>query len=144
MTHTYTARPVSAPRFGGILWRIVRHTNTLMLPLAGKRWNPIFAVVVHRGRRSGRLYSTPVAARRVSGGFVISLSFGAHVDWYQNLVAAGGGNIRWRGREYAVGAPAEVDVATGIAAFDPVQRFFLRLGAIHGFVRVADAGTIAS
>jgi hypothetical protein len=34
-----------------------------MLPLAGKRWNPIFAVAEHRGRKSGRQYVTPVAAR---------------------------------------------------------------------------------
>jgi deazaflavin-dependent oxidoreductase (nitroreductase family) len=144
MTHAQTALHVSSPRFGGILWRIVRHTNALMLPLAGKRWNPIFAVVIHRGRRSGRTYSTPVAARRVEDGFVISLSFGAQVDWYRNLVAAGGGILRWRGRDFVVTEPTAVDSATGLTAFNAVQRFFLRLGAIHSYVRMADAGAVAS
>jgi deazaflavin-dependent oxidoreductase (nitroreductase family) len=144
MTHAQTALHVSSPRFGGMLWRIVRHTNALMLPLAGKRWNPIFAVVIHRGRRSGRTYSTPVAARRVGDGFVISLSFGAQVDWYKNLVAAEGGVLRWRGRDFVVTEPTAVDSATGLTAFNAVQRFFLRLGAIDSYVRMADAGAVAS
>jgi deazaflavin-dependent oxidoreductase (nitroreductase family) len=137
---TVAARPAPAPRFGGLLWRITRRTNALMLPLAGKRWNPVFAVVVHRGRRSGIVYATPVAARRHKAGFVISLAFGAQVDWYRNLVAAGGGIVRWRGREFSVSAPQAVDPTAGVEAFHPIQRFFLRLGRIDGFVHLADAG----
>jgi deazaflavin-dependent oxidoreductase (nitroreductase family) len=109
------------------------------MPLAGKRWNPIFAVVEHLGRTSGRYYATPVAARRVADGFVISLAFGAQVDWYRNLQNAGGGTIRWRGRPYRVTAPEQLDAATAQATFHPVQRFFLRLAAVDGFVRVHDA-----
>lgn len=129
---------VPGPRFGGILWRAARFTSPMTMPLAGKRWNPIFAVVEHRGRRSGRHYATPVAARRIAGGFVISLAFGAHVDWYRNLLAAGTGTIRWRGDAYRVSRPERIDVAAGIAAFHPVQRFLLRLAGVDGYVRVAD------
>src|SRR5437879_4644534 len=96
------------PRFGGLLWRLSRLTKSLTLPLAGKRWNPIFAVVEHRGRRTGRAYATPVAARRTDGGFLITLAFGAQVDWYRNLLAADGGVIRWRGHAYRVTAPERV------------------------------------
>ncbi len=56
-----TAGPAPKPRFGGVLWRISRLTRPAMLPLAGKRWSPIFAVVGHRGRKTGRVYRTPVA-----------------------------------------------------------------------------------
>ena len=79
------------PRFGGLFWSLARPMSRLTMPLAGKRWNLIFAVVEHRGRRSGRVYSTPVAARRTPGGFIVSLAFGAQVDWHRNLLAAGGG-----------------------------------------------------
>lgn len=130
--------PALAPRFGGIFWRISRLTNPVMLPLAGKRWNPIFAVVEHRGRKSGRPYAAPVAARRTADGFVISLAFGAHVDWYRNLVAARGATIRWRGRAYRVSAPETIDAATGLAAFHPIQRLLLRVGSVGGYVRVTD------
>jgi deazaflavin-dependent oxidoreductase (nitroreductase family) len=111
------------------------------MPLAGKRWNPVFAVVLHEGRRTGRRYATPVAARRVAGGFVISLAFGAQVDWYRNLLAAGGARIRWRGREYEIGAPETIDRQTGRAAFHPIQRLALRVGGIDGYIRVADEPT---
>jgi deazaflavin-dependent oxidoreductase (nitroreductase family) len=130
--------PVPAPRFGGVLWRIARFTNPAMLPLAGSRWNPIFAVVEHRGRRSGRSYAAPVAARRIPGGFVVSLAFGAQVDWYRNLLAADGGTIRWRGDAYRVAAPTRIDAAAALAAFHPVQRLLLRIAGVDGYVRVDD------
>jgi deazaflavin-dependent oxidoreductase (nitroreductase family) len=132
-----TAEP-SKPRFGGILGRLSRSTNRLTLPLAGSQWNPIFSVVEHQGRRSGRSYQTPVAARRARDGFVIALAFGAQVDWYRNLVAANGGTIRWQGVRYPVAAPARIDMETGRAAFHPIQRFFLRLAGIDGYVFVRD------
>ena len=90
------------------------------------------------GRRSGRPYATPVATRRTSDGFVVALAFGAHVDWYRNLVVAGGGRIRWRGEEHPVGQPESVDAETALAAFHPVQRLALRIGGIDGFIRLPD------
>ena len=132
-----------APRFGGVLWRVARFTSPATMPMAGKRWNPIFAVIEHRGRRSGRTYATPVAARRVAGGFVISLAFGAQVDWYRNLLAAGGGTLRWQGREYPVSRPERIDSAAGLAAFHPVQRLLLRIGGVDGYIRVADGDVAA-
>jgi deazaflavin-dependent oxidoreductase (nitroreductase family) len=131
--------PAAKPRFGGVLRRVARALNPIMLPLAGKRWNPIFAVAEHRGRKSGRLYVTPVAARRVDDGFVISLAFGAQVEWYRNLVAAEGGTIRWRGRAYPVGAPYRIDIATALPEFMLIQRLALRLARVDGYVRVRDA-----
>lgn len=127
-----------APRFGDVLWRLSRLTTAITMPLAGKRWNPVFAVVEHKGRKSGRAYAAPVAARRVPGGFVISLAFGAQVDWYRNLLAAAGGTIRWRGQAYRVMAPERIDGTTALAAFHPIQRMLLRIGGVDGFVRVGD------
>jgi deazaflavin-dependent oxidoreductase (nitroreductase family) len=131
--------PAPKPRFGGILSRAARALNPIMLPLAGKRWNPIFAVAEHRGRKSGRQYVTPVAARRVDDGFVISLAFGAQVEWYRNLVAAQGGTIRWRGRAYPVGVPERIEMATALPAFMLIQRLALRIARVDGYVRVRDA-----
>ncbi len=133
---------VKQPRFGGILWRLSRRTSGWASPLAGRRWNPIFARVLHRGRRSGRAYQTPVAARRMADGFIISLAFGAQVDWHRNLVAAGGGVIRWRGRDYEVSGPEMIDADEALPEFDPVQRLFLRLAGIDGYIRVLDAGVV--
>jgi len=132
------AASMPKPRFGGILWRLSRATTPLTIGLAGKRWNPIFAVVEHVGRKSGRRYTAPIAARRTTDGFIVSLAFGAQVDWYRNLAASGGGTIRWRDHAYRVGKPVRIDVAAGRAAFHPIQRFLLRLAGVDGYVRVAD------
>ena len=130
--------PRTGPRFGGVLWRLARLTSPVTLPLAGKRWNPIFAVIEHQGRRTGRSYGAPVAARRTADGFVISLAFGAQVDWYKNLLAAGGGTIRWRGRAYPVSAPERISTASALAAFNLLQRVALRIGGVDGYVWVRD------
>ncbi len=114
-------------------------TNRFMVGIAGKRWNSIFAIVEHVGRSSGRRYATLVAARRVEHGFVVSLAFGPQVYWYRNLVEAGGGIIRWQNHAYPVGTPVPVDRATAIAAFNPTQRFFLRICGIDNFVQMPDA-----
>jgi deazaflavin-dependent oxidoreductase (nitroreductase family) len=133
---------VRQPRFGGILWRFSRRTSGWASPLAGRRWNPIFARVLHRGRRSGRAYQTPVAARRVADGFLIALAFGAQVDWHRNLEAAGGGVIRWRGRDYEVSGPEMIDADEALPAFDPVQRLIMRMAGIDGYIRVRDAAVV--
>ena len=130
-------------RFGGVFWRLARWTSPLGLRFAGRRWNPIFAVVEHPGRRSGRRYAAPVAARRVDGGFVIALAFGAQVDWHQNLLAAGGGTINWRGRAYPVGTPERIEAEEGRRAFNAIQRVAVRAAGIDGYVRVPDRSTSA-
>jgi deazaflavin-dependent oxidoreductase (nitroreductase family) len=126
------------PRLGGLFLRAARATAGLMLPLAGKRWNPLFSVVRHTGRRSGKAFETPVAARRVRGGFVLTLAFGSGANWFRNLVAAGGGSIRWRGIEYPVGAPERIDVESGMSAFNAVQRVGLRAADVDGYIFVPD------
>jgi hypothetical protein len=78
----------------------------------------------------------------VADGFIISLAFGAQVDWHRNLEAAGGGVIRWRGRDYEVSGPEMIDADEAFPVFDPVQRLFLRLAGIDGYIRVRDAAVV--
>jgi deazaflavin-dependent oxidoreductase (nitroreductase family) len=139
MTATPLPRtPARGPRVGGLFLRAARRTTRIALPLAGKRWNPIFSVVRHTGRRSGRTFETPVAARRIANGFVLALAFGPSAQWYRNLVAAGGGVIRWRGDDYPVGAPEPIGVDEALATFNPVQRAGLRAADIDGYIRLPD------
>lgn len=134
-----TKAPTRSPRLGGLFLKCARATAQMMLPFAGKRWNPIFSVVRHTGRRSGNTFVTPVAARRVDGGFVLALAFGSGAHWYRNLAAAGGGIIRWRGVDYPVGSPQQVDDEAALATFHPVQRAGLKAAGIDGYIRVLDA-----
>jgi deazaflavin-dependent oxidoreductase (nitroreductase family) len=68
----------------------------LTRPLA--RRLPGFGVVVHRGRKSGRRFQTPVNVFETSGGYVIALTYGADSDWVKNVLAAGGCELITRGR----------------------------------------------
>jgi deazaflavin-dependent oxidoreductase (nitroreductase family) len=61
-------------------------------------WMPGFGVVVHRGRRSGRRYQTPVNVFPAGDGYVIALTYGPGTDWVKNVLAAGGCELRTRGR----------------------------------------------
>jgi hypothetical protein len=79
--------------------------NPLVGRMAGRRHVNMAALVMHRGRVSGREYATPAGARLSGERFVVPLTFGSESDWSRNLRAAGGGRIRWRGDDYDVGAP---------------------------------------
>ena len=141
---TTTTKSMAPPRFGGVLWKLTRRTTRFALPLAGRPWNPLFALVIHRGRRTGLERVTPVAARRVPGGFVVSLAFGAQADWHRNLQAAGGGSVRWRGIEYHVEGPRGLDPIEALPAFNPIQRLALRASGIRGFILLPVSGPATS
>ena len=60
--------------------RLVRHIAP---------WAPGFGLVVHRGRKSGRTFRTPVNVFVRDGEYVFALTYGARSDWVQNVLAAG-------------------------------------------------------
>ncbi len=66
-------------------------TNKIILIFAG--WLPPFAVISHVGRRSGRVYRTPVLAFKSGEGYVVALTYGRDVDWVKNLLSAGSGEV---------------------------------------------------
>ena len=98
-------------------------------------WMPGFGLVVHRGRRSGREYQTPVNVFPAEDGFVIALTYGADTDWVKNVRAAGGCELRTRGRVLRVGSPRVYHDETrhGIR---PLERQMLRLLGVADFLSV--------
>ena len=78
-------------------------TNHVASPLA--RRLPGMGLVGHVGRKSGRLYHTPVMVFRNGGGYVIALTYGAGSEWVRNIFAAGGGTLEVRGRTIRLSAP---------------------------------------
>jgi len=117
-----------------LLLLLGRALNPLLVPLAGARFIPVWAVIRHRGRRSGRNFATPVAIQATAEGFVVPLPYGERTDWCRNVLAAGGGTIRWKGAEHAVDEPRVVDAAVGLGAFNAVQRPLLRLFGTRRFL----------
>src|SRR5206468_3664894 len=78
-------------------------TNPVQRLWAGRL--PPFAIVEHTGRKTGRLYRTPVSAFVKDDMVTIRLPYGTERDWVRNLVAASGGVIQRRGRRMRVTQP---------------------------------------
>jgi deazaflavin-dependent oxidoreductase (nitroreductase family) len=83
-----------------------RVTNRVTRPPA--RRLPGFGVVVHRGRRSGRRYETPVNVFRNAGTYVVALTYGADAEWVRNVIAAGGCELVTRGHRHRLVEPQVV------------------------------------
>jgi deazaflavin-dependent oxidoreductase (nitroreductase family) len=66
---------------------------------------PGFAVVVHKGRRTGRVYRTPVNAFGRGDGFVFVLTYTSKTDWVANVLAAGGCGLVHLGRRIELDGP---------------------------------------
>src|SRR5919197_4618359 len=106
--------------------------NPLVLLLAGTRLLPLYGVIEHRGRHSGKAYRTPVVVRPTGDGFMVPMPWGERTDWYRNVRAAGECVIRWKGREYPVVQPEVIDAAAAATAFGAFERVFIsRLGIEH-------------
>jgi deazaflavin-dependent oxidoreductase (nitroreductase family) len=77
---------------------------------------PGFGILTHVGRKSGRLYRTPVNVFRAPEGFLIALTYGRESEWVKNVVAAGGCKLETRHVRYLLSAPTIVH--------DPTRRRF--------------------
>lgn len=112
-----------------------RVTNPITRNIAGQRYSPI-CLIRHTGRRTGRLYETPLMAARTLDGFIFALTYGPHVDWYRNVLASGQASLRWQGQEYALEHPQTVDARTGQNAFPFPPSLILRLLGIRHFFQM--------
>ena len=96
---------------------------------------PPFTIVVHRGRRSGREYRTPVWAFRTGEGLVIPLTYGAsRTDWVKNVLAHGGAKLIMRRRRQEVGDPRLIHGGDGMRRLPRVLRPGLRLLRVDDYL----------
>src|SRR5215204_5149852 len=51
------------------------------------------SVLQHQGRKTGRVYRTPVWAAATEDGFVVPIVYGARSDWLRNVLASGSASI---------------------------------------------------
>jgi deazaflavin-dependent oxidoreductase (nitroreductase family) len=113
--------------------------NPVVRLIAGRRWMPVVGILRHRGRRSGRVYPTPLGMRPMGDGFVMPLTFSEGAAWYQNVVAAGGAQITYGGRTYEVTAPEVLDYQAVHAAFPRYERLQFRALGINQYLRLRRA-----
>jgi len=92
----------------------IAFTNRITSLFAG--WLPGFGILTHAGRKSGRLYRTPVNVFREPNGFVMALTYSSQCEWVKNVLAAGGCELKTRGKQFQLSSPNVVR--------DPTRRRF--------------------
>jgi deazaflavin-dependent oxidoreductase (nitroreductase family) len=112
-----------------------RVTNKVLIHISGKKFGH-FAILGHVGRKSGRLYRIPIIAEPCENGFVIAMTYGKKVDWYENVIARGGCSLYWKKKEYSLVNPELIDKEIGLLAFPSILRSALRKAGIEYLLRL--------
>ena len=101
---------------------------------------PGFGIVTHKGRKSGRIYRTPVNVFRAPDGFLIALTYGRDSEWVRNVLAAGGCQLETHGARYQLSAPTIVHDPTR-RRFPLVVRMILGLIGANDFLQLSTSRT---
>ena len=114
------------------LWLIKHTLNRATSALARTPGGP-FSLVRHIGRRSGRTFETPIIVAPVPEGFICELTYGTAVDWYRNIVAAGGCVLVVDGVEHEIVGVEPCGARAVLRAFGGARAVLLRLLRRHEF-----------
>ena len=112
----------------------IAFTNRISGLFAG--WLPGFGILTHVGRKSGKVYRTPINVFRASNGFIIALTYSSQSEWVKNVLAAGGCELKTRGKKYRFSAPKVVRDPTRRRFPIPV-RLVLRLVSADEYMELA-------
>ncbi|MEV6772151.1 nitroreductase family deazaflavin-dependent oxidoreductase [Nocardia sp. NPDC051030] len=99
---------------------------------------PGFGIVIHKGRKSGRVYRSPVMVFGRDGGYRIALTYGRDVDWLKNIRAAGKFDFEHRGRTVTLTDPVVGQDASASWA-PPIVRQVLVAVAAEYYVQARPA-----
>lgn len=100
---------------------------------------PGFALIQYRGRKSGKLYRTPMNVFRDGEDYIFALTYGGDVEWVKNVIAAGEADLQIGSRLIHVVEP-ELFVDPSRHLMPHVVRWFLGLQRVTEFLRMRRAG----
>ena len=123
------------------MWRlrpaVNRYLNRLTRPMAGRL--PGFAILTHRGRKSGRTYRTPINVFRRGDDYFFFLTYGSDAQWVKNVLAAGSCSIETRGRIVELAEPKLVTDPELRPAPPPVRFIERHLAGVTQYLRMRAA-----
>lgn len=109
----------------------IKYVNPLLRPLSKRM--PGFAVIMHRGRTSGKDYETIVTAYRKDDVLAVLLAHGK-TNWVKNVLAAGEADIHVARKDLHLVNPRVLPAGTN----DPTLPRIARVGAKRSGVFVAE------
>ena len=121
--------------------RVTRFNRRFVNPVLGglSKRAPGMAMILHRGRKSGKPYQTPMMIFEAEDGWVMALTYGSKVDWVRNLIAAGNGGMIQRNRTIPLDRPRLISTAEGMALMPAIVRAVLRTIRVTEFLQVERA-----
>jgi deazaflavin-dependent oxidoreductase (nitroreductase family) len=119
----------------------IAFTNRITSLFAG--WLPGFGILTHVGRKSGKVYRTPVNVFRASNSFIIALTYSSQSEWVKNVLAAAGCELKTRGKKYQLSSPKVVRDPTRQRFPFPV-RIVLRIVGADEYMEFSMFSRIAS
>ncbi|MBE0688316.1 MAG: nitroreductase [Anaerolineaceae bacterium] len=109
--------------------------NHLTLLFAGTDIGP-FSKLIHKGRKSGKTFHTPVLATYVGNTVIIPLSYGEQVDWLRNIIAAGGCEIIYRKNRKTTTNPEVVTGKVALSLLPEKRRRIFERFKLENFLRL--------
>lgn len=113
-------------------------TNRILDPLA--KVMPMFGIIHHVGRTSGREYRTPVNTYSYLDGWLFALAYGRNTDWVKNVLAANGCRLETRGRIMDLQDPQFLPRTEGLQAVPALVHLALNGMNITDFLYLQEAG----
>jgi deazaflavin-dependent oxidoreductase (nitroreductase family) len=117
-----------------------RYVDPALRPIVTKL--PNFGLVTHRGRKSGRMYHTPVNVFRQGGAYLFFLTYGSDVEWVRNVLASGSCTLEVRGQVVDLGEPQLVTDPELRPAPAFVRFFERRIAGVTQYLRMRPVGPL--
>ena len=123
------------------MWRFrhvaTRYVNPVTRRVARKL--PTFGVLTYRGRKTGRIYQTPINVFRRGDAYFLFLTYGSDAQWVKNVLAAGSCSLETRGRGVELVEP-ELITDPELRPAPPVVRFVEgRIAGVTQYLRMRAA-----
>jgi deazaflavin-dependent oxidoreductase (nitroreductase family) len=101
-------------------------------------WMPGFGLLTYRGRTTGRTYRLPINVFVRGDQYLFALTYGSDSQWVKNVLAAGGCEIRVRGRQVRLVDP-ELIVDPDLSLLPQPARLVERSGGATELLRMRSA-----
>lgn len=96
---------------------------------------PGFAIIRYPGRKTGKIYRTPMNYFRAGDAYVFALTYGSDVQWVKNVLAAGEAELQVGSKAIHLTDP-ELLVDPSRSLMPPIVRLGLGLMRVTEFLRM--------
>lgn len=126
-----------------IIWLTKHVFNPRQMRTAGQP-GAYAAIIRTVGRRTGRVYETPVGVVAAGDDFIVTLPYGQRAQWLKNVLATGQATLVYEGSTYGVDRPELVPTTEVEACFSPADQRTNRLFGMDRCLRLRRATSDAA